>query len=468
MRLPVGLAERLSARLPARLPGRVPVRLPARFSVRLAGRERMPDAERRRLSRAQWMITLRISLVMSVITLLVGAIVYGVVLVAQRADAERETQWGIDHNTIDSPPVCVFMSIESGGVLSHTPGMPPGLPLRSSMAAVRDGAPPKLERVVLHGRHYTVRTAWRGSSVVQAAYGERFQRADRRHLLIAFGAAESIGLLLVAVASGKLARRAMTPLSEALDRQRRFVADASHELRTPLTQLHTRAQLLARRSGTSDPEDLAADLERLVTGTRQLGDVIEDLLLSARLRQSPGARDPVDLAVLAEEAVAAEDARAQVRGVTVRLRRGPGPHVVPGTASALRRVIACLLDNALGHTPAGGEITVAVDTPAPGTVSLSVRDTGVGFDRDEADRVFERFARGNTGQGRRFGLGLALAREVVEAHRGRITADGEPGRGAVFTVDLPAARAGTDTVPRQRTGPAGVAAGERRPGALPR
>lgn len=71
--------------------------------------------------------------------------------------------------------------------------------------------------------------------------------------IVDFGAAESIGLLLVAVAIGALARRAMTPLSEALDRQRRFVADAGHEWRTPLTQLHTRAQLLARRSDTAAP-----------------------------------------------------------------------------------------------------------------------------------------------------------------------------------------------------------------------
>ncbi|WP_312004174.1 HAMP domain-containing sensor histidine kinase [Streptomyces sp. B1866] len=392
------------------------------------------------------MITLRISLVMSVIILLVGAVVYGAVLVAQRADAERETQWGIEHNTIDSPPVCVWMTVERDGVVTHTPGMPAGLPVTSSMTAVRDGAPAMLERVTRGGQHYTVRTARRGSLVVQAAYGERFQRADRRHLLLAFGAAESLGLLLVAVASGRIARRAMTPLTEALERQRRFVADASHELRTPLTQLHTRAQLLARRCGTAAPDQLSADIQRLVTGTRQLGDVIDDLLLSAQLSRSPRSREPVDLAALAAEAVAAEDARALSVGVAVHLRCGPGRHVVTGTASALRRVIAALLDNALGHTPPGGEVTVTVHAPVSGTVTLSVRDTGVGFAPQDAERLFERFARGATGQGRRFGLGLALAREVIEAHRGRITARGRPGEGALFTVELPAARTGAASV----------------------
>jgi two-component system, OmpR family, sensor kinase len=426
----------------------------------LVRRIRARGPERRRLSRAQWMISLRISLVMSVITLLIGAIVCCVVLFAQRADAERETQWGIEHNTIDSPPVCVFMIVEHDGTVTRTPGTPAGLPVTSSMAAVRDGAPPVLQRVTRGGEHFTVRTAWRGSSVVQAAYSEKFQRADRNHLLLAFGAAESLGLLLVAVASGMFARRAMTPLSEALDRQRRFVADASHELRTPLTQLHTRAQLLARRSDTAAPGELSADLQRLVTGTRQLGEIINDLLLSARLSSSPGSHELVDLAALAEEVVAAEDARAQAVGVDVRLRRGPGRHVVRGTPSALRRVIAGLLDNAMGHTPVGGEVTVTVDARGTGTVSLSVRDTGVGFAPKDAERIFERFARGTTSQGggRRFGLGLALAREVVEAHRGRITASGRPGDGALFTVELPAARAADAGSSRRRRGAVGTGA----------
>jgi len=445
----------------------LPVRIPRRTA---------PSPEQRRLASAQWSITLRISLVMSVIMLLVVAIVYSVVLFAQRADAERETLWGIRHNTVDSPPICMWITVERNGVVRSTRGTPDGLPVKSSLAAVRAGAPPVLERVERGGEEYTVRTAWRGDAVVQAAYGERFQRADREHLLLAFATAESIGLLLVAAASGMLARRAMTPLSDALDRQRRFVADASHELRTPLTQLHTRAQLLARRcSGAECPQQLTAELQRLVTGTRQLGDVIDDLLLSARLSQSPGSRDPVDVAALAEEAVAAEDARAQSMGLVVRLRQGQGTHVVMGTAPALRRVIAALVDNAMGHTPPGGEVVVSVDAPRPDVVSLSVRDTGVGFAPEEGDRLFERFARGTAGRGRRFGLGLALAREVVESHRGRITAGGRPGHGALFTVELPAARMGeavgeaadgtaSEAIPRQRSISACLSVVARQPG----
>jgi signal transduction histidine kinase len=252
----------------------------------------------------------------------------------------------------------------------------------------------------------------------------------------------------------------MTPVYKTLDRQRRFVVDASHELRAPLTQLHTRAQLLARRAETESPRELAADLQRLVTGTRQLGEIVEDVLLSAQSSRSSTSREPVDLAQLAKDAVAAEDSRAQVKQVTVSLWPGPGQHVVMGTASALRRVIAALLDNAMGHTPPGGRVVVSLDIPHTGIVSLSVSNTGVGLAPALAKHIFERSVRGADGQGRQFGLGLALAREVVESHEGRISAHGRPGYGARFTVELPAARA-DGVMPGQGKGAA--VRGHRRP-----
>ncbi|WP_162795529.1 sensor histidine kinase, partial [Nonomuraea lactucae] len=148
-------------------------------------------------------------------------------------------------------------------------------------------------------------------------------------------------------------------------------------------------------------------------------------------------------AELAEELAEAEAARADALGVTIEVRRrGPGPPVVRGAQSALRRVVSALLDNALGHTGAGGHIWVTLSTGS-GTVELAVRDDGVGLDPDDAERLFTRFVGGPHSEERGFGLGLALVREVVDGHGGTITADGRPGAGAVFTVCLPAAPAGT-------------------------
>jgi signal transduction histidine kinase len=248
-------------------------------------------------------------------------------------------------------------------------------------------------------------------------------------------------LSLAALVGAVIARRAIVPLGQAFDRQQRFIADASHELRTPLTQLHTRAQLLdreLRRDG--DPARLAEDVRQLIRGTRHLGDVVEELLLAAQLRAEPATFGPVDLAELAGEAVAAEQARSAQLSVELRAVAPPDhAYVVRGAATALRRVLTSLIDNALGHTPAGGHVTVRLGhEPAAGVVTCAVQDDGAGFDPTGGQRMFERFARGGHGDRRRFGLGLALVREAVQAHGGTVAATGEPGAGATFTVTLPA------------------------------
>jgi signal transduction histidine kinase len=245
----------------------------------------------------------------------------------------------------------------------------------------------------------------------------------------------------------------MAPLCEAMERQRRFVADASHELRTPLTRLHTRAQLLVRRANTlALPDRVTADLRLLVRGSRQLGDVIDDLLLSARLRAMPRPTAPVDLSALADEVCRDEQVRTYLAGPAVTVRRDHGPWLVVGIESALRRVVSALVDNAIGHTPAGGAVTVTVGAAKGDTVRLSVHDTGVGFEQADAERMFERFARGETGRGRRFGIGLALVREVVDSHGGTIVAESAPGEGATFTLTLPAQPAGHQVpTPREST-----------------
>jgi signal transduction histidine kinase len=128
--------------------------------------------------------------------------------------------------------------------------------------------------------------------------------------------------------------------------------------------------------------------------------------------------------------------QAQHHGTSLRLTHDTGSHVVRGTGGALRRAIGALVDNALAHA-AGGH--VEVDLTHDGRhVVCSVRDDGVGLEPDEASRIFDRFARGSLGEGRRFGLGLALVRESVEAHGGSVEATGVPGQGATFTVRLPA------------------------------
>jgi len=389
-----------------------------------------PDPEERALRRARWAITAQIAVVVSLLVAVAGAIAYGILLAGQHADADRLLARTIQLGPAATPPGCVWLFTPTARAPAGPP--PSGMPVPELNAVVPSPGDVHTERRAIGGMTYTIRVENRGGTVSQAIFEERYQIQDRASLVFGLGVAEVLALL-AALGSGRvLARRAIRPLEDALRRQRTFVADASHELRAPLTRLHMRAQLLARRASGRD----AAELDQLVRGTRELGEVVEDLLLSAQACGERPALELVELGVLAEEAVAAEAVRASEGQVRLAVTRERRPYVVQGVPTALRRVLSALLDNALGHTPPGGSIEVWLGVPDERHVELRVRDTGVGFPAADPDRLFERFARGSDGDGRRFGIGLALVREVVTGHGGTIAAAARPGSGATFTLRL--------------------------------
>lgn len=324
-------------------------------------------------------------------------------------------------------------------------GSPPGLPVQAAVLAARAAKSGSDERnITLSHVRLRVLTQVQGTRVVQAAVSTEDEADERERLLAALALAEVLGLLAAVVVGGLVARRAIAPLGLAMERQRRFVADASHELRTPLTLLSTRAQLLERDlRRTDDASSAHAEAQALVADAKRIADVVDDLLVSASLQAQPGRREDVDLVALARTSVAAMAAHAGELGINLA---GPGeplaPQVIPGAERPLRRVIDALVDNALGHTSAGGHVCVDVGARGADWVVVSVEDDGSGLDPSQANRLFERFARGSTdvsteGSRRRFGLGLALVREVVEAHSGHVEVDGAPGMGATFRVFLP-------------------------------
>jgi signal transduction histidine kinase len=414
------------------------------------------DAECRVIQRAKRMLTIQIATVITLLVVLVGAIAYLIMADSQTAAADREVARVADRPGTVPLYACDTLFLLRGGRITTSSGttIPPrGLPLTADLQQVaRTGAALSSE-ISANGTKYTVLTEKHGDTVAQAAYDLRYQLADRNLLLIGLAIAEIFALVVAVLTGYLLAGRAIHPLGEALRRQRRFVADASHELRAPLTQLHTRAQLLARRTRRDRGADaVTEELDRLVTGTRQLGEVVEDLLLSARLRDQPQQLTPIDFGALVREAAAAEQLRARCDGISIAVHGEQRPYLVDGIATALRRVVAALIDNAVGHTSANGEITLTLrEILTPHDIELTVADNGVGFDPKDAERIFERFARGGTGKGRRFGLGLALVREVLHSHNGTITATGETGKGATFTVRLPIHR--PTPPPRRRTTP---------------
>jgi putative drug exporter of the RND superfamily len=228
------------------------------------------------------------------------------------------------------------------------------------------------------------------------------------------------------------------------ERLRRFVADASHELRTPLTSIRGYAELF-RRGAATNPGDLAKAMRRIESEAARMGTLVDELLLLTRLDQGrPLECAPVDLAVLAADAVA--DARAVEPGRPVTLERD-GPVVVRGDADRLRQVLANLVANVRQHTPPATPMRVRACLADQGrTAVLEVGDGGPGLTGEQRERVFERFWRADRSRprvsegGQRYGgagLGLSIVAAVAAAHGGRATVESAPGQGATFRIELP-------------------------------
>lgn len=247
-------------------------------------------------------------------------------------------------------------------------------------------------------------------------------------------------------------------------RLRQFIADASHELRTPLTSIRGFAELY-RRGGATTPAEVELLTSRIEAEATRMGQLVEDLLLLARLDQERALDSTdVDLLVLAADAV--HDAKAWEPGRPVSLVQGNGAVHVLGDEARLRQVVTNLVTNALVHTPPGTPVQLSVGRPAscaapelPVAVAgtrnrlsaavgiLEVHDEGPGIPVGHASRVFERFHRagphrgnGNRdGRGRGSGLGLAITAAILEAHNGRIELRTAPEHGTTFRILLPLA-----------------------------
>jgi signal transduction histidine kinase len=225
-------------------------------------------------------------------------------------------------------------------------------------------------------------------------------------------------------------------LEKGFRSQQEFVAAASHDLRTPLTIIKSYADLL-RRWGKDDRAVVEESVQAMIKAVGFMERLVNDLLLLARMQARPSFEImPLSLGVLAEETV--QEARALSGDINIKLDT-VDQAVVAADEYYLRRALWALVDNAVKYNRPGGEVAVSVAVNKnKGEASLSVTDTGPGIDAGDLPRIFDRFYCGDPArtQGKGFGLGLSLAKEIVEAHRGRITVDSQPGKGSRFTIVL--------------------------------
>jgi PAS domain S-box-containing protein len=232
-------------------------------------------------------------------------------------------------------------------------------------------------------------------------------------------------------------RERTAQLEEAIAELEAFSYSVSHDLRAPLRAINGYATILVEDHGADIGEDGRRSCDSIIGNTRRMGQLIDDLLAFSRLGRSRLAREPIDMAVLAQAALG--DVTTDLQRGRVTLSVGDLPPVT-GDPTLLRQVWSNLLSNALKFTSEETCPTIVVaGAREDGEAVFSVRDNGPGFDMRHASKLFQVFERLHGAEYEGSGVGLAIARRAVEAHGGRIWAEGEPGKGATFFFALPAA-----------------------------
>ena len=387
--------------------------------------------DRRLLRRASLMVAIQTALAVAAVVGIVIVLVYAVSDQARHDATEDKVRAKIENspaNGIDLVGDAPFVA----------DGLPAGCDEDDARRATR-GLPDGVSDVTICDTPFVAyATDVEGRRAIAVVSFIEHQEETQR--LAGFSiAAAAIGVLAAAGIGWVIARRAVRPLGDALETQRRFVADAGHELRTPLSILRTRTQMLAR--GMIDGDALHGELRQLDRDSQVLTDVVNDMLLAAEMQYRAQERQNVDLVAMASEIRNSYAMAADGHGVDIVVdAEVDTPVTIIGLPTALRRAVAALVDNALDHVDEGGTISVSVQRQGRNAV-LRVSDDGQGLDPAIAAELTQRFHRGPTATDNehRLGLGLALVSEIVHAHGGSIDINGGIGQGASITLRLPRA-----------------------------
>ena len=342
--------------------------------------------------------------------------------------------------------VMLAVSVDVG--LDGTVSMSSATPLTISEPVLRELLSEALSASASSGDNHTYHVAWMR---VATPDGWRVALADTYSRDVALRAQATMDVAIFVVAMAVLlvvvrglASRTLRPVEEAWDRQRRFVSDASHELKTPLAVILANSQIIESVEGV--PEEARRWTRSTAEEASHMRGLVEDMLTLARAdeQRASGARPVearVDLSSLVDRCALEFDAVAFERGCSIACSPEPGV-TVAGDDSQLGRLVRTLLDNATKYAATGTEVRVTLAREAR-RARLEVNNLGDVIPQEDLGHLFERFYRTDRARKRSpqggFGLGLAIARSIAEAHGGTISAASSAGSGTTLTVLLPLA-----------------------------
>ncbi len=364
----------------------------------------------------------------------------------QEDDAGETDEHDSGREALAGGDVVLYGVNTDGDVIINDRGFTfPGLPNRDSIEIALSGQSDE-RLVTVNGESVRIRSvpvydaSGTIAGAVQAARGQNQYQNQRTAALYATLAGVIIGAIVAPLAGLFLARRAMRPIDASFSAQKAFVADASHELRTPLAVLRANAELIERMPDAT-PSEIRVEAEQMIAEIDEMTRLVNDLLFLARSDEGGPAlfrHEDVELGAILEAEETAHQPRAASAGLTLQLQID-APVTVLGDPDRLRQVLRILLDNAVAYTPAGGTITMHLSTRGSDAL-IDVRDSGIGIPEADQSRVFDRFYRADRARARQSGgtgLGLTIAKTIVEAHRGTLSLRSELGQGTQVSIRLP-------------------------------
>lgn len=271
-------------------------------------------------------------------------------------------------------------------------------------------------------------------------YFDREVFADaKRHLILILSLVD-LGILAASAAAGYfLAGRTLRPIHDMMEEQNRFITDSSHQLRTPLTSLKSEIEVNLRDKKLN----LAGARQLLKSNLEEVNNLqtLSDYLIKLTQYQTTGSGLPIDrlsAAAVTDEAVKKVTSLAQIKQIT--LTSHVDDHELEGNQTALVEMLVIFLDNAIKYSPSGSEITLT-GRLADHHYVYSISDHGLGIDESDLPHLFDRFFRGAKSRNKSsepgYGLGLSIAKQIIDHHHGLIKVKSHPGDGTTFVVQLP-------------------------------